>query len=91
MAASAVYGAVPMDSVMFQDDLLNSSENIIQARLACAKIDKVVNKLGLQLNSDKTVCLIMGSKKHKQVASAELLANLLICGHVELKEKQVAK
>ena len=86
-----VYGAVPMAPVMFQDDLLNSSESLIQARLACAKVEKVVNKLGLQLNRDKTVCLIIGSKKQKQEASAELSTNPLMCGQVELKEKQVAK
>ena len=80
-----------MAPVMFQDDLQNSSESLIQARLACTKIDKVVNKLGLQLNRDKTVCLIMGSKKQKQEASAELLSNPLMFGQVEIKEKQVAK
>jgi hypothetical protein len=86
-----MYGTVPMAPVIFQDDLQNSSENIIQARFACVKVDKVVKKLGLQLNREKSVCLIIGSKKQKQEASAELLINPLMCGQVEIKEKQVAK
>ena len=46
---------------------------------------------GLQLNKDKSVCIIMGSKKQKQEASKEIQENPLECGDFETKEQQVEK
>ena len=36
------YGLIPMGPLSFQDDLIHSSDRIREARIACAKIDKVV-------------------------------------------------
>ena len=79
------YGTVQMAPVIFQDDLQNSSISLTQARLASSKVDKVVKKLALSINEDKSVCIIMGSAVQKKEASAELSRSPLMCGQVELK------
>ena len=66
------YGTVKMAPCMFQDDLANGSEGIMEARIANQKVDFLVKQRGLQLNRDKSVCIIAGSKKQKKEASAEL-------------------
>ena len=38
------YGSVPMAPLIFQDDVINCVGGINEARLASAKINKVVNK-----------------------------------------------
>ena len=44
---------------------------------------------GLQLNEDKSFCVIMGSKKQKREASEEIDKNPLRCGSFNTKEVQV--
>ena len=57
------YGSVDMAPCMFQDDLANGSEGLLAARVANKKVDFLVKQRGLQLNRDKSVCVIVGSKK----------------------------
>ena len=85
------YGSIPMAPVMFQDDLANSSEGILQARAASFKVNVVIKQRGLQLNEDKSVSMLFGSKKQKREASEVLDKDPLMCGQVELKVKQVTK
>ena len=42
---------------------------------------------GLSLNRDKSVFLIIGSKKDSQKATTELDQNPLLCGEFETKRK----
>ena len=46
---------------------------------------------GLQLDKDKSVCIIVGSKKQKKEASVEIEEKPLQCGDFITKEKQVEK
>ena len=80
-----------MAPCMFQDDLANGSEGLLAARVANKKVDFLVKQRGLQLNRDKSVCVIVGSKKQKKEASAELEEKPLQCGDFTTKEKQVVK
>ena len=50
-----------------------------------------MNERGLSLSRDKSVCLIMGSKKQRASASLELKQSPLMCGSFETQEKQQDK
>ena len=85
------YGSVAMAPCMFQDDLANGSVGLLEARIANQKVDFLVKQRGLQLNRDKSVCIILGSKKQKREANEELEENPLKCGDFVTKQKEVEK
>ena len=61
-------GSVPMNPIMFQDDLCNGNENIDSARCcSTAKMDFLIRQRNLRLNEEKSVYLIMGSKRQSQL------------------------
>ena len=51
----------------------------------------VIKQRGLCLNQDKSVCIIMGSKKQKKSATLELQDQPLLCGNFVTKEKPQVK
>jgi hypothetical protein len=69
---------------MFQDDLIHLSEGISEARAASSKVGAVLAQLNLRLNKDKSVILVIGSKKQKESFKAELEARPLMCGQVKM-------
>ena len=85
------YGSVPLAPLIFQDDILEGSEGLKEARISNKKVDFLTKQRGLELNRDKTVCIVIGSKKQKQKISQELQEAPLMCGQFEMKEKQVDK
>ena len=80
-----LYGTVPLAPTLFQDDLANGAEGITQARVSSAKINLLIKQRGLRLNEDKSMCLIFGSKKQKQIASSIFDSNPLKCGQTEIR------
>ena len=87
----AEYGSVPLAPFMFQDDLINLAEGLPEARLANSKVDAVMKQRGLSLNNDKSVCVVIGSKKQKAEVTEEIVKNPLLCGSFETKEKEEEK
>ena len=85
------FGDVPLAPLMWMDDILNSVQGIIEAREANKKVDTLMKQRGLTLNKDKSVCLVIGSKKQKQEVTRELEKQPLICGNFITKEKQQEK
>ena len=81
------YGSVPLSPLIFQDDLINGAEGIKESRSACVKMDRVVKRLSLSLNKDKSLCIALGSPKQRQNIKTELQKNPLFCGEVEIKLK----
>ena len=81
------YGDILLAPFIFQDDVIHTAEGLNEARLANDKINRVVNRLNLRLNKDKTVCLVMGSKKQVQKVWSELESEPLMCGYFETKMK----
>ena len=61
------------------------------ARYIYTRINHVMKERGLCLNQDKSVCIIMGSKKQRKVASLELESKPLMCGDFITKEKPQLK
>ena len=73
---------------MFIDDILNLAEGLNrQARKVNDKIDIIMKQRGLSLNRDKSVFLIIGSKKDNQEATNQLKNSPLLCGEFETKRK----
>ena len=85
------YGSVPLAPFMYQDDLVNGTEDISKARIANDKVDHLMKQRGLSLNEDKSVVMVIGSKKQKEKIANELKDNPLMCGTFETKEKQTEK
>ena len=73
---------------MFQDDLLNGTEGLAQARETNNKVNCLMKDRGLTLNKDKSVFMILGSKKKKKAIQEEVKANPLMYakkGYAELE------
>ena len=85
------YGLIPMGPLLFQDDLIHSSEGIREARIACAKIDKVVKQLNLRLHEDKSCCILIGSQKQRQDMRRELELEPLSSGNIVIHPKENVK
>ena len=79
------YGAVAMSPLLFQDDLLECSPGIIEARATNLCIERVLTEKRLVLNEDKTVCLVWGSSEEKDKVKKELNKKPLKCGEVTIK------
>ena len=54
------YGSVEMSPLIFQDDLLEGSPGIVEARAANIRVHRVMLEKRLTLNKDKSVCLVWG-------------------------------
>ena len=78
------YGSVEMGPLIFQDDLLESSPGVKEARSANVRIDMVMKEKRLCLNKDKSVCLLWGTVKQKNDIKKELKKDPLKCGEVEM-------
>ena len=85
------YGDVPLAPMIFQDDVIHLAGGISEARLANIKIDRVVKRLNLRLNQDKTTCLIMGSRKQMLDLSTVLDSDPLYCGNFQTDRKPTLK
>jgi hypothetical protein len=85
------YGSVPLSPLIFQDDIINGAEGIKEARSACLKMDRVVKRLNLSLNKEKSLCIALGSTKQRQNIKTELQKKPLFCGEVEIKLKDSFK
>ena len=85
------YGNVPMAPLIWLDDIINGAERLDQARDINRRTNLIMQERGLCLNQDKSVCIIMGSKKHKKSASSELQDQPLKCGNFVKKEKPQVK
>ena len=80
-----------MAPLMWVDDMLNATGDMKKARETNKKVDKLMKQRGLSLNEDKSICIIIGTKKQKQDATKEIAEEPLICGSFETKEKQEDK
>ena len=85
------YGSVPMAPLLWMDDIQNSTPGLEEARLANVKFNKLLKRRGLALNKEKSIMIIIGSKKQKQEASEELSKHPMMCGDFVMQEKQCGK
>ena len=85
------YGEVPQAPLMWIDGVLNATDKIQKARRVNEKMDFLLKQRGLSLNEDKSVCLIIGTKRQKEQLTKELHSSPLMCGNFETKEQQLYK
>ena len=85
------YGGVPLQPLMFQDDLIHGANTVEQARVANNKMEKVMREKGLALNQRKTNYLIMGSRRQVKEARVQMEERPLTCGSFTTNEQQVEK
>jgi hypothetical protein len=82
---------VDLAPLLFQDDFIHGAEGLPQAREANRKVDIMVKQRALRLNTKKSVCIIIGSKKQKERFTEEIKENPLMCGQFETKEVKADK
>ena len=85
------YGSVEMGPLLFQDDLLEGSPGIKEARSANLRISMVMKEKRLGLNKDKSVCLVWGSRSQQEKMKEELKEEPLKCGEVIVKMTECDK
>ena len=62
-----------------------------QARTSNIKINLMLKNRALNLNSKKSVCMMIGTNKQKKQFTKEIHEKPLMCGNVETKETNVDK
>ena len=85
------YGDVQLAPLLFQDDLFHGALQTEAARRGNEKMDKVIQKLGLEFNLNKTVYLLAGDKVSRAKTRIELMENPLSISSNIMKEKEVYK
>ena len=85
------YGSVAMGPCMFQDDLIHASKKVEAARKASQKVNKIMKEHALQLNRDKSILIVMGTKNQKKKIMDEIERNPIMCGDVKMKVKVADK
>ena len=71
-----------MAPVMFQDDLANWSDSLENAKESSRRVDVLTKQLCLDLNKDKTVYILIGSKKQKKETRRQLKNEPLCVGNL---------
>ena len=85
------YGSVEMGPCMFQDDLIHAAKSVENARKASEKVNLIMKEHALQLNKDKSVLIIMGTKSQKRKILEEMENDPIMCGDVKMKVKSADK
>ena len=81
------YGDVPLAPLLLLDDIINGAKGLDEARKVNTKAYKLLKKRGLYLNKDKSICIIIVSKKQKEKSSKRDIRKPKICGDLETREK----
>ena len=60
------YGSVPLAPCMFQDDIANGSEGLLEARASAVKVDFLIKQPGLRLNQEKLCASSRGQRSRSK-------------------------
>ena len=83
------YGSVEIGPCMFQDDLIHASKSVKTARKASEKVNLIMKEHALQLNKEKSVLIVMGTKSQKKKIIDEMEREPIMCGDVKMKVKSI--
>ena len=64
-----VYGKVALAPLIWMDDFISNTDELAKARSINTKVAYLIKQKGLSLNEEKSVCLIIGSKKQQKKAT----------------------
>ena len=79
------YRSMEIGPLLFQDDLLEGSLGILEARSANIRVSMVMKEKRLGLNKDNSVCLVWGTRSQQEGVKEELKEEPLKCGEVTIK------
>ena len=79
------YGKVPLAPIMWMDDFLHASQGLEEARESNKRVFSLLSERGLQLNYEKSVAMVIGSKKQRDAIQAKIEEEPLVCGKYETK------
>ena len=85
------YGAVKIQPLMFQDDIMRAVGSVEAARAGCIKVNSVMNSKQLELNKDKTSFIIYGRKDDVARVRKEVENSPIMCGSFATKERIMDK
>ena len=63
------------------DDIINSTIGTKEARIANKRVNLLIKQRALTLNKEKSVCIVIGTKKQRYEISKELEKQPLKCGY----------
>ena len=83
---STKIGQVPLNSIIFQDDIGKMNDGTESARKGAEQIDNVLKRKLLSVNYDKSKYLVFGTKKQKAQIDKELSNNPITMGGFPLSK-----
>ena len=82
---TANIGQLPLNTLIFQDDISKMNDDIEQAREGCQKIDRTLKSKLLSANYDKSKFLIIGKEKSRKSTLEILGKDPLHMGGVKIE------
>ena len=86
--AGISYGDVRLQPLAFQDDIMNSSKDVMGAQVGNMKLASMFQDKGLEAHPDKTCFIVCGSKSFKEKMEKELVVNPLKFQNFEVKKRE---
>ena len=88
---TASIGQLPLNTLIFQDDISKMNDNTEQAREGCEKIDRTLKSKLLSANYDKSKFLVIGDDEFRQSTLEDLDKNPLKMGGVNIEHSEQEK
>ena len=88
---TANIGQLPLNTLIFQDDISKMNDDIEQAREGCQKIDRTLKSKLLSANYDKSKFLIIGKEKSRKSTLEILGKDPLQMGGVKIEHSEQEK
>ena len=88
---TANIGQLPLNTLIFQDDISKMNDDIEQAREGCQKIDRTLKSKLLSANYDKSKFLIIGKEKSRKSTLEILGKDPLHMGGVKIEHSEQEK
>ena len=86
--AGMSYGDVRLQPLAFQDDIMNSSKDVLEAQVGNMKLASMFQDKGLEAHPDKTCFLVCGSKSFKHKIEEQLVENPLKFDNFLVKRRE---
>ena len=81
------YGDVRLQPMAYQDDIMNSSKDVMGAQVGNMKLATMFQDKGLEAHKDKTCFIVVGSQSYKRKVEQDLVGNPLLFDHFNVKQR----
>ena len=81
------YGDIKFQPLAYQDDIMNSSKDVMGAQVGNIKLASLFEDKGLTAHPNKTCFIVCGSKNYKKKMEQELVLNPLKFGNFLVKQR----